>query len=292
MKKFLLTLLILMVVILNAVAIYAVVDTYVLKNSKNDAPNAEQVSEEMPEEAPKPSKKSKKQKETTPDLFIGLSEEVIREREEAQRQLEEALARKEEKAALKDDLSGKIADLANPILEKNMTDFSEYVIHQIKGEQLVVFDKELQKYGVVDMFKVEILPFVYDSIEISEDNVYIAKRDGKFGVLDPDGIEVIDNTHDSVRLLVRGYFLCKASEPDGTTVSKIYNRRGDVVFKVNKNVVSVFEENTNYFKFESGGKYGIVDILGEERLKPEYDDVLLIDGKLYYKEGTKIGVIP
>lgn len=289
MKKFLLTLLILTVVILNAVAIFAVVDTYVLKKTEKDTRNAEQTSDGEAQEAH--SKKPEKQKETE-DFTIGLSDEVIREREEAQRQLEEALARKEEKAALKDDLSGKIADLANPILEKTMIDFSEYVIHQIKGEQLVVFDKEQQKYGVLDMFKVEILPFVYEAIEIAEDDVYLVKRDGKFGVLDPDGIELIDNTHDSIQPLVRGYFLCKANEPNGVTVSKIYNRRGDVVFKVEKNIVSVFEENTNYFKFESGGKYGIVDIFGEERLKPVYDDVMVIDGKLYYKEGTKIGVIP
>ncbi len=291
MKKFLLTLLILMIILLNAVAIYAVVDTYVLKDSKKEAQKTEENSEEPPEEVKKPEKKPEKKPDIPTDPVIGLSDEVIREREEAQRQLEEALARKEEKTSLKDDLSEKIADLANPILEKHMTDFSEYVIHQMKGDRLVVFDKSVQKYGVVDMSKAEVLAFSYDAIEITEDDFYIVKKDGKFGVLDSSGIEIIDNTHDSIRPLVRGYFLCKANESGGT-VSKIYNRRGDVVFKVSKNVVGVFEENTNYFKFESGGKYGIVDILGEERLKPVYDDVMLIDGKLYYKEGTKIGVIP
>lgn len=287
MKKFLLTLLILMVVFLNAVAIYAVMDTYVLNDSKKETETVE----DEPEKEPKEEKTGKKNESST-DLFIGLSDEVIREQEEAQRQLEEALARKEEKTGLKDELSAKIADLANPILEKNMTDFVEYIIHQIKGEQIVAFDKNAQKYGVVDLSKVEILPFVYDWIEITDDDLYIVKKDGKFGVLDSDGIEMIDNIHDTIQPLIRGYFLCKVNEPNGGTTSKIYNRRGDVVFKVEKNVVSVFEENTNYFKFESGGKYGIVDIMGEERLRPVYDDVMLIDGKLYFKEGTKIGVIP
>lgn len=284
MKKVLLGLLIFFLLLLNAFAVYAVVDTFVLK------PRAEKAAIEAEKTETEEEKKPEKTDDNS-EVKIGVPEEILKEREEAQRALEEAMAKTEEKMSISDDFSTKIADLANPMIEHDTMDFSEYIIKEIKNGLIVAAQTGTNKYGVLDLEKNEVIPFAYDDISISDEGFYMIKRDGKMGILDKDGLRVADNNYDSIEEIIKGYYLCKSKDVSGKYTSKIFNRNGDEVFSVEKNIVSVFEENTNFFKFEENGKYGIVDINGEERLKANFDDLILRDGKLYFKQGTDIGVI-
>ncbi|NLM05838.1 MAG: WG repeat-containing protein [Tissierellia bacterium] len=285
MKKVLLALVIIFLLLLNAFAVYAVVDTLIFQ------PRAQQKAIEAEKAQTEADEVKETEKKDSSEVTIGVPEDVLKEREEAQRALEEAMAKSEEKMSITDDFSTKIADLANPMLEHNTMDFSEYIIKEIKDGKIIAAQAGSYQYGVMDLEKNEILPFAYEDIDISDEGFYMIKKGGKMGILDQDGLRVADNNYDTVEEIIKGYYLCKAKDMGGNYTSKIFNRNGDEVFSVGKNVVSVFEENTNFFKFEENGKYGIVDINGEERLKADFDDLILKDGKLYFKQGTDIGVI-
>lgn len=292
MKRVLIGIIVSILILLNGFAIFALLDTYVFSKKAETEVSSENGQDNSKEENKTESKSDGTQNTTeNKDITIGIPEEVLKEREAAQKAYEDARAEAEEKMTISDDFSEKLDDLSNPMIDHDTIDFSEFIIKDIVDGKIIASKTGESLYGVMDMEKNEILPFKYENISFSKDGFYVVKEAGKMGILDEDGLEIVDNTYDSISELISGYFLAKSMTPDGKTTSKIFNRNSDLVFSVDMNIISVFEENTNYFKFESNGKFGIVDINGDERLKPEYDELILKNGKFYFKQGTEIGTL-
>ncbi len=283
MKKFLMGILVFFLVLVNALAVYGLLDTFVFSKRSAEASIAGEKTEEKNEEKGKEEAKCG-------DVKIGLSDELIREREEAQRQLEELKAKTEQAMEISDEFGEKLQDLSNPMLEKKTVDFSEHTVKGMVNGKVICIDPKTGLCGVRDLEKNDIIPFKYQDIVITSESFFVVTENGKVGLLDNDGLQVIGKDYDSVEELVKGYFLAKVKNNEGV-VSKVFNRNGDVVFSVQKDVVSVFKENANYFLFQENGKFGVVDLNGQVRLPANFDQLELSQGKLYYKLGMDVGVV-
>ena len=283
MKKFLMGILVFFLVLVNALAVYGLLDTFVFSKRSAEASIAGEKTEEKNEEKGKDEAKCG-------DVKIGLSDELIREREEAQRQLEELKAKTEQAMEISDEFGEKLQDLSNPMLEKKTVDFSEHTVKGMVNGKVICIDPKTGLCGVRDLEKNDIIPFKYQDIVITSESFFVVTENGKVGLLDNDGLQVIGKDYDSVEELVKGYFLAKVKNNEGV-VSKVFNRNGDIVFSVQKDVVSVFKENANYFLFQENGKFGVVDLNGQVRLPANFDQLELSQGKLYYKLGMDVGVV-
>lgn len=282
MKKFLMGILVFFLVLVNALAVYGLLDTFVFSKRSAEASIAEKTEEKNEEKG--------KDEAKCGDVKIGLSDELIREREEAQRQLEELKAKTEQAMEISDEFGEKLQDLSNPMLEKKTVDFSEHTVKGMVNGKVICIDPKTGLCGVRDLEKNDIIPFKYQDIVITSESFFVVTENGKVGLLDNDGLQVIGKDYDSVEELVKGYFLAKMKNNDGV-VSKVFNRNGDIVFSVQKDVVSVFKENANYFLFQENGKFGVVDLNGQVRLPANFDQLELSQGKLYYKLGMDVGVV-
>jgi len=112
----------------------------------------------------------------------------------------------------------------------------------------------------------------------------------KWGVIDNEGKEIIKPQYDEMIIIPdknKDVFICTydVNYTDGTYNTKVLNSTGNQVFQ-NYNNIEAIENNTknkvwyetNILKFETNGKYGLIDFSGKAVLPPEYDNIYSIQG--------------
>jgi len=138
------------------------------------------------------------------------------------------------------------------------------------NDKMLFFENE--KMGVVNTSLEEVLPAVYEDVQLSENDWNIvAGRDGKYGVLNYEGYTIIDFEYDYIYSIYDGYenfYVLKkdgrfglANENGAVVVQPIleYEPRG--VYPDNR-LILVEKENTRDDKDEYASLYGVVDFDG------------------------------
>lgn len=139
---------------------------------------------------------------------------------------------------------------------------------------------ENDKIGVVNNSLEEVIPAIYDDVQLSENDYNIvAGRDGKYGVFNYEGQTIIDFEYDYIYSIYDGYdifYVLKKDDKFG-----LANRQGVVVMQPileyepqniypDNRLIIIEKENTREDKDEYGLLYGVVDFDGNEILPMEH----------------------
>ena len=187
---------------------------------------------------------------------------------------------------------------------KNVEIFTEYEqvepVANSDGDEEIWYEKEILKvkkdgkYGLIDLDGGQVIPAEYDDIETFSGNTtngYIIKKDDKYGLIDSGNNEVLPAKYDEIKN-VHGNNLYVVTE-DGT--EKIIDKNGQsLTTKKFDDVISISEIDTadSGIVFETGGKYGFMDLTGNIKINATYD--YLMEAKqdtLIAKKGDVYGVI-
>ena len=139
--------------------------------------------------------------------------------------------------------------------------------------------------------------------KITEDlneNYSLLKEEEKYGVVNSKEEIVIEPQYDEIIIPnpKRAVFICKNDEE-----RKILNEKNEEIFKKYQNVEAIKLQNIisetaeyerNVLKYEKNGKYGLLDMTGEEVVKPKYDEISSLgykQGEILVKENNKYGVL-
>lgn len=130
--------------------------------------------------------------------------------------------------------------------------------------------------------------------------------ENKWGVIDNEGKYIIKPEYDEMIIIPdknKDVFICtyNVNYADGTYSTKILNSKGEEILK-EYNKVEAIENNTQnkiwyetgILKYESNGKYGIIDFDGKLVLSPEYDDIYSLQGiekSIIVEKDSKKGLI-
>ncbi|MBE7032092.1 MAG: hypothetical protein E7401_03915 [Ruminococcaceae bacterium] len=139
---------------------------------------------------------------------------------------------------------------------------------------------ENDKIGVVNNSLEEVIPAVYDDVQLSENDYNIvAGRDGKYGVFNYEGHTIIDFEYDYIYSIYDGYDIFYVLKKDGKF--GLANRQGVVVMQPileyepqniypDNRLIIIEKENTREDKDEYASLYGVVDFDGNEILPMEH----------------------
>lgn len=135
---------------------------------------------------------------------------------------------------------------------------------------------------------------------------YSVYTNGKWGVIDSKGNIVIEPTMDDMITIPNhkiGLFICtyNVDMVNKTYQTKVVNEKQKELF-TNYDLVEAIEnyDTDNILWYEEGvlkvkkdDSYGLIDITGKEILKPEYDDIVALQGlenSLLLAKGDKLGL--
>ena len=128
-------------------------------------------------------------------------------------------------------------------------------------------------------------------------------EDNKWGVIDNKGNRIINNIYNEMIIVPdknKGVFICNydVDYNNETYKTKVLNENENEIFKEYEYVTAI--ENTNgkivwyeenLLKFQKNGKYGLIDLEGNEIISPEYDNIYALEGIeksiIIEKEGKK-----
>ena len=134
----------------------------------------------------------------------------------------------------------------------------------------------------------------YKVEEISEYKYFTLEQNQKYGVIDRNGNIVIEAEYEAVQIPnpSKAIFVCVKEYNENTKEYEtvVYNEKKEVLFSNYKNVqaISIYTNvnSTPYEKsvltYKENGKYGLINLEGEQITKPVYDEISSIN----YKEGT------
>ena len=159
---------------------------------------------------------------------------------------------------------------------------------------------EDDKVGAVNENMEEVIPAIYDDLQLSETDVNIvAKRDGKYGVLNFEGHTIIDFEYDYIKSLYDGYDFFYVLKKDGkfglannqgfTIMNPILDYEPQNISPDNRLLI-IEKENTREDKEEYGLLYGVVDFDGNEILPMEHIQIVDIsEGRIAAKKAYDKG---
>ncbi len=166
------------------------------------------------------------------------------------------------------------------------------------NDKMLFFENE--KIGVVNSSLEEVIPAVYDDVQLSENDWNIvAGRDGKYGILNYEGQTILDFEYDYIKSLYDGYDVFYALRKDGKF--GLANRQGVVVMQPileyepqnvcpDNRLIIIEKENTREDKDEYGLLYGVVDFDGNEILPMEHIQIVEIsEGRIAAKKAYDKG---
>ncbi len=145
-------------------------------------------------------------------------------------------------------------------------------------DKMLFFEND--KIGVVNNSLEEVIPAVYDDVQLSENDYNIvAGRDGKYGALNYEGHTIIDFEYDYIYSIYDGYdifYVLKKDDKFG-----LANRQGVVVVQPileyepqsvypDNRLIIISKDNTREDKDEYASLYGVVDFDGNEILPMEH----------------------
>ncbi|MEO0897076.1 MAG: WG repeat-containing protein [Bacteroidota bacterium] len=168
-----------------------------------------------------------------------------------------------------------------------------------KGYGNMAISTKNQKCGIVQInngLPFEIATCDYDEITQSND-VFIVEQGKKFGLMDFYGQMKTDLKYDSIKSVANGLLLGK-EDKDWVLINKNGTQLSDSKFEE----ISILSQplktsyyNSNpkfsYLVVRQNGKYGIIDKVGNEVLKAEYEGIVNEnDNMIIFKKGGKYGI--
>lgn len=139
----------------------------------------------------------------------------------------------------------------------------------------------------------------YNIEQVENYNYFILKQNNKFGVIDTNGKILIESKFDSLIMPnpSKAIFICKN---DNNTI--VLNDKGEEIFKEYKNIDAIRLKNIasdlmyekSVLKFESDGKYGLINLDGKQILKPDYNSIEGLsykEGELLVQKDEKCGIV-
>ena len=167
------------------------------------------------------------------------------------------------------------------------------------GKDNIIACTSKDKYGVIDMNGETKISFDYESLEGTNGNYYIAKKEGKYGVVNLDGNVSLGFESTSIKYISSGDFIIANYTENGKEISKVYDtnfeekikgeiaenntEKGYIRLSINdeykyynfkfeeKSASGVLTSNT-LFVSKKDGKYGFIDASGKVIIDYQYDD--------------------
>lgn len=141
---------------------------------------------------------------------------------------------------------------------------------------------------------------IEENFDENSETYFLLEKDEKYGITNSKEEVVIEPQYDGIIIPNpnRAVFLCKNGEE-----SKVINAKNEEIFQKYNNIQAIKLENIiseiaqyekNVLKYEKDGKYGLIDMTGEEIVKPKYDEISSLgykQGQILIKEKEKYGII-
>lgn len=148
--------------------------------------------------------------------------------------------------------------------------------------------------------------YVYDIEMVTNIEYNTINVGNRYGVIDGDGNVIVEPNYDIIQIPnpSKPVFICMSDYNTETKEynTKVLNDRKEQILTGYESVQAIPTETTadgipfekSVLKYKKNGKYGIVDLEGNEITEPIYDDISAMsykEGMLLVKQGEKYGVI-
>ena len=148
--------------------------------------------------------------------------------------------------------------------------------------------------------------YVYDIEMVTNIEYNTINVGNRYGVIDGDGNVIVEPNYDIIQIPnpSKPVFICMSDYNTETKEynTKVLNDRKEQILTGYESVQAIPTETTadgipfekSVLKYKKNGKYGIVDLEGNEITEPIYDDISAVsykEGMLLVKQGEKYGVI-
>ena len=148
--------------------------------------------------------------------------------------------------------------------------------------------------------------YVYDIEMVTNIEYNTINVGNRYGVIDGDGNVIVEPNYDIIQIPNPSLpvFICMSDYNTETKEynTKVLNDRKEQILTGYESVQAIPTETTadgipfekSVLKYKKNGKYGIVDLEGNEITEPIYDDISAMsykEGMLLVKQGEKYGVI-
>ncbi len=198
-----------------------------------------------------------------------------------------------------------------------------------KGElaylQNILIVQKDGKYGLVDLKNKEILEVSYDEISLLKgvENSLIIKKSDSVGLCDYEGNVIINAEYKEIKAIGDSYkngyitvnkegkygiidfnksviFENKYADIKPIYSSNKYAVKIDKGYKIidkseniliDKNFDDIKDINDSSIIFKEKGKYGVITINSEDKIAPNYEDIIFMDNNHYIAKKSKYGVI-
>lgn len=141
---------------------------------------------------------------------------------------------------------------------------------------------------------------IEENFDENSETYFLLEKDEKYGITNSKEGVVIEPQYDEIIIPNpnREVFICKNGKE-----SKVINAKNEEIFQKYNNIQAIKLENIiseteqyekNVLKYEKDGKYGLIDMAGEEIVKPKYDEISSLgykQGQILIKEKEKYGII-
>lgn len=139
----------------------------------------------------------------------------------------------------------------------------------------------------------------YEIETIKQYNYFILKQEDKYGVIDKKGNRIIEPQYSDIKIPnpEKAVFVCYEGEN-----TKVFNERKEEILTEYqavqpirlKNISSDLMYEKSILVYQKEGKYGFINLEGEEITKPIYDEIDSLpykEGSFVVKEQDKFGVV-
>ncbi len=139
----------------------------------------------------------------------------------------------------------------------------------------------------------------YEIETIKQYNYFILKQEDKYGVIDKKGNKIIEPQYSDIKIPnpEKAVFVCYEGEN-----TKVFNERKEEILTEYqavqpirlKNISSDLMYEKSILVYQKEGKYGFINLEGEEITKPIYDEIDSLpykEGSFVVKEQDKFGVV-
>ena len=165
-------------------------------------------------------------------------------------------------------------------------------------------------FAVIIMIIISIVKVIKTSnteIEIKKYSYHTAYDNGKFGVINSDGETVIKPTYNEIIAIPnkeKAVFVCvyDVNDIDGTYKTKVINEKNEEILKGYEKIEAIDNYDSkqniwyedNLLKATKNGKYGLINLNGEELLDFEYDEITAlksIEKNIIVRKAGNVGLV-
>lgn len=174
---------------------------------------------------------------------------------------------------------------------KEYLPFGKYTSVSLPQNDLIVFQENTSKYGVIDINDKIILEPIYDKIEIGDLGSIVVTLNNKNGAFDRNGDKILDIVYDYI-YQVNNSFIVKKEDKDG-----LFNIEGKEVLPIQYESVQIAHtigqyDNEVFQVMNSNSKIGFFNDNGKQLTDFIYDEVMPgRDGLIPVLKNNKWGYI-